>query len=407
MSDDIPTINKAEVIEKLLKLGFSNECVNEAIKSHTWIENNVNLNLQILTNVIVSKQDKVNKKRKLSQTNNDNSDAFQPPLKKTKSINYYKKYYNDMIQLLNEGVISYSNSKKQIRTILEQKYNYQRKYLKGNKDFDKAVETIVDNLSDIVQDNEQIKNISSLRDLKAELTARSGGCRQHGLGSHIYFEKLFDSLEMHCNICKHSLIHEISLPSHLKNNCDNTESNLLNDSAIAEEKSSKLKKCVNEWNCYEIMYWLNRVDNCKLNDIKYKCLKQQIKIGNIKGCELANINDTTLKLVGIKDINDRKLILKYIIDLIVNTNISLNTIDICEYVPDLYCDAISCELMEDPVSVTISGHIYERKFIEKYVEKYRMDPITKQKCELKDIVANKSLKQSIEMWISKQSADNT
>ena len=87
-----------------------------------WIVGDESNNLQMLTDIILSSKiknthttqttQKRNRKRKLSETSTTDSE---PPLKKSRNINGSKqmqKFYDDMIQLLNDGVISYANSKK-------------------------------------------------------------------------------------------------------------------------------------------------------------------------------------------------------------------------------------------------------------------------------------------------------
>ena len=337
---------------------------------------------------------------------------------------------------------------RQIRSILEQKYNMNHKQLKGNKDFDGAIRKVVDHCIEEQERHDQIQTKSkpnppnhqtqtsktsasndtkktierkvvvedeSLRGLKATLSSQSGGCSLHGLGHHIHFRNTTEYLEMHCNLCPQGFIKQISIPSHLREDnienkqCESKKKDVNEDKEVIEHKvqeieANKTRKLLNEWNCHEIIHWLNRVDKGKLNDIKYKCLKKQIKIGNIKGYELSNINDTTLKLIGIKDVKDRKIILNYIFDLISNNYSKEVDIEeatsICGDIPDSFCDPISYEIMNDPVLVTKSGHTYERSFIENYVKQHGIDPITQQKVESNDIVCNRALKDSIKIWQS-------
>merc|ERR1712062_84308 len=119
-----------------------------------------------------------------------------------------------------------------------------------------------------------------------------------------------------------------------------------------------------EWNCLEIIHWLNRVGSGALNDIKYQALRKHIQSANLRGCELGNINDVALKLIGIQSVQDRKLILNHVFDLVSGSQsgcgVEIKSIDIDQKVPGLYCDPITHELMKDPVLVTVSGHTYER-----------------------------------------------
>jgi len=143
-----------------------------------------------------------------------------------------------------------------------------------------------------------------------------------------------------------------------------------------------------------------------LNDLRYQNLRKCIKTANIRGCEVGNINDVSLKLIGIRGAKDRKRILNFIFDLTSNSNaVAVSPINIDQEVPDSYCDPISYEIMTDPVLVTVSGHSYDRAVIEQYVRDNGIDPITLQKVEMSDIVANRALKESIDIWWKAQSAE--
>merc|ERR1712228_50897 len=67
-------------------------------------------------------------------------------------------------------------------------------------------------------------------------------------------------------------------------------------------------------------------------------------------------------------------------------------------IEDAMYDPITCELMTDPVFVTVSGHTYERSFIEKYIKEKKIDPLTQQTVTLSDIVPNRLIKRIIDDW---------
>ncbi len=52
--------------------------------------------------------------------------------------------------------------------------------------------------------------------------------------------------------------------------------------------------------------------------------------------------------------------------------------------------AISGEVPTDPVVASPSGHVYERRLIEKYIAENNTDPITGAKLELSDLIAVKA-----------------
>lgn len=52
--------------------------------------------------------------------------------------------------------------------------------------------------------------------------------------------------------------------------------------------------------------------------------------------------------------------------------------------------AISGEVPTDPVVASPSGHVYERRLIEKYIAENSNDPITGAKLELSDLITVKA-----------------
>ena len=66
---------------------------------------------------------------------------------------------------------------------------------------------------------------------------------------------------------------------------------------------------VSDWNFYAVIYWLNRVNGGKFANLKYTNLRKHLFIGRVRGYELSAINAVTLKMIGIFDVNDHRLIL--------------------------------------------------------------------------------------------------
>ena len=59
---------------------------------------------------------------------------------------------------------------------------------------------------------------------------------------------------------------------------------------------------------------------------------------------------------------------------------------------------ISQDIMEDPV-MTKYGHTYERSVIEKWIDKYHYDPLTKKPLEKSDLFPNYNMKNLIEEYL--------
>eukprot|EP01084_Bolivina_argentea_P031802 58852_1 len=114
---------------------------------------------------------------------------------------------------------------------------------------------------------------------------------------------------------------------------------------------------VNDWNCYAIIYWFNRVNNGMFNDIKYKELRKHIVVGKIKGCDLMSINNITLRMMRIYDMIEQQSILNAIKDVIMNdnfNNIIANIMKIDD-IPMKYVDVTTYEIMNEPVKIMQSG----------------------------------------------------
>eukprot|EP01084_Bolivina_argentea_P313361 542660_1 len=173
------------------------------------------------------------------------------------------------------------------------------------------------------------------------------------------------------------------------------------------------RRPVSEWNYYSIIYWLNRVNNGQFKGLKYINLREHIVIGKVRGCQLCQINDVTLQMIGIYDQNDIELILSSINELISDdsyNNLMANML-LSDIVPIGYCDPVSFELMNDPVCME-SGNVYEREFIEEYISKYNNEPFVQTSIcidegelpmsfdegEIINYVSDCKLKERIDMW---------
>ena len=70
----------------------------------------------------------------------------------------------------------------------------------------------------------------------------------------------------------------------------------------------------------------------------------------------------------------------------------------CANVPKAYCDAITLELMEEPVICKVSRKCYEAKTIRRYVEQFQREPETLQSVSLSDLKSNATLQAEIRKW---------
>eukprot|EP01083_Nonionella_stella_P045287 121706_1 len=85
---------------------------------------------------------------------------------------------------------------------------------------------------------------------------------------------------------------------------------------------------VNDWSCYSIIYWFNRLYDGKFSDMKYLKLKKDFVIGKVKGCDLMSINAVGLRMMGIYDRDEQEMILHAMADVVTNDdydNVFANT----------------------------------------------------------------------------------
>merc|ERR1712228_109430 len=71
-----------------------------------------------------------------------------------------------------------------------------------------------------------------------------------------------------------------------------------------------LKNDYENWKCDDIINWFQQIENGKF--AKYEQLKEAIKTHNIGYNKLLQMNDLTLLILGIKDENDRSLIINHV-----------------------------------------------------------------------------------------------
>merc|ERR1712228_370192 len=160
---------------------------------------------------------------------------------------------------------------------------------------------------------------------------------------------------------------------------------------------------VNEWNCYAVIFWLNRMNGGKFRDWKYNKLRSMIFEHKLKGSELQRLSDIALRFGGVESKEDQKEIVNAIADLIANDNFQNVAANMAvSDTEKVYCDPILFEIMTDPVMVTLSGYTYERSNIEQYIQMHGKDPITNQEVKIEHIVTNQALKEIIKQWKQKK-----
>lgn len=160
-----------------------------------------------------------------------------------------------------------------------------------------------------------------------------------------------------------------------------------------------------DWNSFSILKWLNTIENGKFISFEYLNIKQAIKHSNMNGKEMLDLNDLTLRLLKMDEENDRQLILENIQQLQNNTSIGMSDVNINECV-DAYLCVLSYKVMSDPVIVCVDGftygNTYEREVIVDYIQRFQVEPFTKEKLTLQMLVSNTMLKSVIERWKSNQ-----
>ena len=158
----------------------------------------------------------------------------------------------------------------------------------------------------------------------------------------------------------------------------------------------------NVFTSYDIIKWLNKIENGRFIHLKYKKLKEMIKERNINIFKIQQINRLVLGLCGIKETEDIECILRNIEKLIERASDNL-AIDNYENIPLSYLCPLTFEIMIDPYLTTTSGDSYQKEAIEIYLNKYGKDPISGKITSINDIAENRSLKNVILDWIDKKS----
>lgn len=173
------------------------------------------------------------------------------------------------------------------------------------------------------------------------------------------------------------------------------------DHGCDDNDGSKIeRKAVDDWSHYAIIYWLNRVNDGRFKDVKYTNLRKHIFIGKVRGNQLCHLNEVTLNMIGIFKLEEIDCILDTISELIENdeyNNFAANTV-LTDNIPISYCDAMSFELMKNPVLLKSSGYIYERESIKEYIGRYHKDPLSQTTAHLNQMVEDKLLRSKIDLW---------
>eukprot|EP01084_Bolivina_argentea_P235255 395917_1 len=225
--------------------------------------------------------------------------------------------------------------------------------------------------------------------------------------NHIIKHETMETI--HCANCKISLqtkdkfrCSNCKLSYYCNQQCQSKHWNIHKFECNKEINVKTERVSVNDWNCCGIIYWLNRVNNGIFSNDKYRELRRHIVIGELRGYDLVSINNVTLKMMGIKKEKEQKIVLNALMDVVMNDNFDNRVANEMQIVNDdiriQYFDAMSYEILNDPVKIKSSGYIYNKEYITKYIQLYKIDPITKQKVDLEDIVVCKQLKDEIYAW---------
>lgn len=161
------------------------------------------------------------------------------------------------------------------------------------------------------------------------------------------------------------------------------------------------------WTSYQIVKCLNRIENGKFLDLKYKNLKEMIRTQNISIFRVSMINNLVLRMCGIENPEDIQCLLSHFETLVDSQSAALNSKRCSRKmenyytrnVPVEYLCPLSLELMTDPVLVTTTGLSYERQHIEHYLHRFKVDPMDNKKTNSSDLAKNKTLKVLIQKWM--------
>ena len=158
---------------------------------------------------------------------------------------------------------------------------------------------------------------------------------------------------------------------------------------------------------YQIVKWLNRVEDGKFLDLKFKKFKEMVRAQNVNIFRVSMVSSLVLRMCGIEDPEDIHCILNRIERLVDSQGavlrISTEGGGVEDYytqnVPVEFLCPLSLELMTDPVLATTTGLSYQRQHIEHYLKRYRMDPVERKETSLENLAKNKTLKELIVKWM--------
>ena len=158
---------------------------------------------------------------------------------------------------------------------------------------------------------------------------------------------------------------------------------------------------------YQIVKWLNRIEDGKFLDLKFKKFKEMVRAQNVNIFRVSMVSSLVLRMCGIEDTEDIHCILNRIERLVDSQGavlrISTEGGGVEDYytqnVPVEFLCPLSLELMTDPVLATTTGLSYQRQHIEHYLKRYRMDPVERKETSLENLAKNKTLKELIVKWM--------
>ena len=158
---------------------------------------------------------------------------------------------------------------------------------------------------------------------------------------------------------------------------------------------------------YDIIKWLNKIEDGRFMTLKFKKLKEFIKNKNINIFQISNFDNFILEtFCDINNVKDIQCILSKIKELIQRQSEQIFKIHKNEdylnrnnNIPSEYICPLSLELMIDPCCTSESGQSYQRTALENYIKINGKDPWNGKETKINDIIANRTLKSLILKWI--------
>ena len=180
--------------------------------------------------------------------------------------------------------------------------------------------------------------------------------------------------------------------------------------ALSSKSSAKLPD-LSKWKANDIYEWIMSISKEKFG--RYKDLKSKLEENEMTGNELKELEiEDIIDSFGIKKYMDRKYLYNKIQSILPFKDREANKVkkkkkveedkETAEDIPEELLDPITYELMSDPVICTKSGHTYERKTIEDWIESNGADPITRQKIKKKHLTPNRTVKAMIESYLKEK-----